>query len=123
MSEIARIVKTLVGDNQPGDVRVNGDFREKKHPADGMTAEVHLGDRAFSSIVNPLAYEDGGVEWCLRYGNAEAVRYTAASLIASYDYLLSSEITLKEATQRLRILRAARVVLWNSFDETKQDKR
>jgi hypothetical protein len=71
-----------------------------------MTREVHVGDSAYMSIVNP--WQDSGIEWQLRYGAAEAVRYCAASLIASYDYLLSSDITMTEATQRLRILRQGR---------------
>lgn len=76
------------------------------HPCNGMTAQVHLGDGAYSSIVNP--WFDGGVEWTLRYGEPEVVRFVAASLIDSFDYLLSAEISMTEATRRLRILRRAR---------------
>lgn len=76
------------------------------HFCNDMTREVHVGDSAYMSIVNP--WDDSGIEWQLRYGRSDAVRYCAASVIASYDYLLSSEITLAEATRRLRILRQAR---------------
>lgn len=78
----------------------------KHHFCNDMTREVHVGDSAYISIVNP--WRDSGIEWQLRYGAAEAVRYCAASLISSYDYLLSSEITMAEATRRLRIMRQAR---------------
>ncbi len=76
------------------------------HFCNDMTREVHVGDGAYMSIVNP--WHDSGVEWQLRYGAADTVRYSAASLISSYDYLLSSEITMAEATRRLRIMRQAR---------------
>ena len=47
----------------------------------------------------------GDVEWQLRYGNCCKSRYVVASLIQSYDYLLSKNITTKEAIRRLRIMR------------------
>lgn len=78
------------------------------HPADGLTAVVDLGDGAAMTILNPQSFEDGGIEWHCRYGNVEGVRYSAASVIASYDYLLSGEITTEEAIKRLRDLRGAR---------------
>lgn len=77
-----------------------------QHFCNDMTGEVYIGDGAYMSIVNP--WHDSGIEWQLRYGAADTVRYCAASLISSYDYLLSSHITTKEAIQRLRIMRAAR---------------
>lgn len=81
----------------------------RPHPCNGMTAQVHVGDGAYSSIMNP--HHDGGAEWMLRYGNPEVVRFTAASLIESYDYLLSGSINTKEAARRLRLLRNARAAL------------
>lgn len=60
------------------------------------------------SIVNPMSLAYGGVEWRLRYDDPEEVRYVAASLIESYDYLLSSDINMTEAIRRLRLMRAAR---------------
>jgi len=60
------------------------------------------------SAVNPLSFEDGGIEWRLRYGNPEEVRFIAASVVDSYDYLLSGHISQKEAERRLRLLRQAR---------------
>lgn len=78
------------------------------HPADGMTVRVPVGDGAVHEIIDPRSFEDGGLEWTMRYGNPETVRYSAASIIDSYDYLLSDHITLTEATRRLRILRQYR---------------
>jgi hypothetical protein len=110
---IARHVSTLVDNPATGDFRVTGRLGDQSHPANGMTAKVHLGGGAFSSIMNPWSFEDGGVEWQLRYGNPDGIRYSAASLLASYDYLLSGAISFEEAKRRLRILRAARRELWN----------
>lgn len=83
-----------------------------------LTAEINCGDGAVMTIVDPRSFEDGGIGWKLRYGNPDGVRYTAASLIDSYDYLLSSEITMKEAGRRLRLLRAGRQALANSGGRT-----
>lgn len=76
------------------------------HFCNDMTREVHVGDGAYMSIINP--WHDSGLEWQLRYGAANIVRYVAASVISSYDYLLSDEINLTEAVRRLRIMRTAR---------------
>lgn len=81
------------------------------HPADGMTAEVNLGDGAFSSIINPQSFANGGPEWVMRYGNAEGIRYSVAGLLESYDYLLANGISTTEAIRRLRLLRNARAAL------------
>lgn len=78
------------------------------HPADGMTIHVPVGDGAVMEIIDPRSFEDGGPEWTMRYGNALAIRYTVATLLASYDYLLCHDITMQEATRRLRILRSYR---------------
>lgn len=78
------------------------------HPADRMTIDVVVDYGAIMSIVNPQSFADGGPEWVCRYGNIVAIRYTVASLLESYDYLVSSEITSKEAIRRLRIMRAVR---------------
>lgn len=79
--------------------------RRVEHFCNDMVREVHTGGGAYMSIVNP--WRDSGLEWQLRYGAANDVRYVAASVVASYDYLLSSEITTAEAIRRLRVLRAA----------------
>lgn len=76
------------------------------HFCNDMTREVHVGDSAYMTIVNP--WRDSGLGWQLRYGAERKVRYVAASVVDSYDYLLSNEITTKEAIQRLRVLRRAR---------------
>lgn len=110
---LARVVSTLYpngGYAPPGDVRVI-DNTPGGHPADGMTATVSMGDGAYSSIINPLSFEDGGPEWVMRYGDPESARYSVASLLESYDYLLSDHLTVREATRRLRLLRAARTAL------------
>jgi hypothetical protein len=76
-----------------------------------LTAEVSCGDGAFMSIIDPRSFEDGGLEWRLRYGNPATIRYIAAGVVESYDYLLSAEISTKEAIRRLRLLRSARRAL------------
>ena len=96
----------------PGAYRVGHSLNS--HPADGMTATVCIGDGAFMTIINPQSFKYGGVEWGLRFGDPDAVRYTAASAISSYDYLLSDESSMKEATRRLRVLRNARRALSRS---------
>jgi hypothetical protein len=85
--------------------------RPRPHPADGMTVEISLGGGAYSTIINPLSFEDGGPEWVMRYGNPESIRYSVASLLSTYDYLLSDAINMTEATRRLRIMRAERRAL------------
>jgi len=100
--------KTLFSDDvQPGDFRVTGSLVDRKHPAGGMTAEVAMGDGAFMTIINPQSFVDGGPEWVARYGNIVAIRYTIASLLDSYDYLLSGNINSREATRRLLLQRRA----------------
>lgn len=78
------------------------------HPADGLTADVDLGDGAVATIINPQSFADGGPEWRMRYGDPIGIRYAVASLLESYDGLLSGEITMTEATRRLRLMRAGR---------------
>jgi len=83
----------------------------KPHPANGLFAQVHLGDRAYASIVDPRSYEDGSAGWRLTWGGPEeidAIRYCVASALESYDYLLSDAISAREAVRRLRVLRQAR---------------
>ena len=78
------------------------------HPADGMTAQVNVGDNAAMTIINPQSFAKGGAEWVMRYGDPVSIRYTVASLLSSYDGLLDDSISMKEATRRLRLMRAAR---------------
>lgn len=82
------------------------DRHGKEIPARDCLAHVDCGDGAVMSMVNP--YSDDSVEWGLRYGNPVRMRFVAASVIESYDYLLSGEIPMKEATRRLRLLRQRR---------------
>lgn len=95
-------------DENIGAVRVIGNLNNKKHPADGMTAHVDCGGGATMTIINPQSFKDGGPEWVMRYGDPESIRYSVASLLGSYDYLLSSAISTKEAIARLRLLRNGR---------------
>ena len=64
-----------------------------------LWGRVDVGDGAI------MTYPCGELEWQLRYGNPERVRYIAASVIDSYAYLLSKDISTKEAIRRLRIMR------------------
>lgn len=106
---MAQIVDSIIGASE-GAVRVTGKLGGP-HPADGLTAQVVLGGGAVATIINPQSFADGGPEWRCRYGDVEGIRYTAASLLESYDYLLSGAISTKEAIRRLRILRSARSAL------------
>lgn len=93
------------------------------HPADGLTASVQLGDGAYSTILNPQSFEDGGLIWCLTWwDDVEPIRHTAASVIESYDYLISSNISMAEATRRLKLLRNARKGLRTILKETTNDQ-
>lgn len=102
-------VQSLI-DAPTGSYRVTGQLGGK-HPAGGMTAEVAMGDGAYMSIINPQSFKNGGPEWRMRYGDPDGIRYTVASLLSSYDYLLSGEINMAEATRRLRLMRKARAGL------------
>lgn len=75
-----------------------------------LTAEIDVGG-ATHTIIDPTSFGGGGAEWIMRYGNPESIRYTVASLLESYDYLLSGAITSTEAVRRLRILRGSRAAL------------
>lgn len=91
--------------------RVIGNLSNPRHPADGLTAHVFVGGGAVHSICNPQSFTDGGMVWRLTYADAGSLRHAAASLIESYDYLLSGNINMTEATRRLRLLRSARRLL------------
>lgn len=76
-----------------------------KPRAFGPTLLVPIGTTGVMTVSTPGA--DPHLEWSLRYGSPEAVRFQAASVVESFDYLLSSNINMTEATRRLRVLRAA----------------
>lgn len=109
MAEVRRVEKlfAVAGHNPAGFYRIAGPT-PGGHPADGMTAIVSMGGGAYSTIINPKSFENGGSEWVMRYGKPESVRYTVAGLLETFDYLLSDNINMKEATRRLRIMRAVR---------------
>jgi hypothetical protein len=66
---------------------------------------VELGDGAVLSVQDPR--NDINLEWQMRYGSAEDVRFQAASLLASYESLLQPDMRLGEAIRRLRLIRNA----------------
>lgn len=78
----------------------------------GYTLAVHVGGGAVHFVPNPLA--DPHLEWMLRYSpqglddKRNSARLAAASVLDGFDYLIGPHISMKEATRRLRILRAAR---------------
>lgn len=100
--------KAVTGPDVVGAYRVIGSLTEKKHPADGLTAHVQFGDGAVGTIANPQSYADGGPVWLMTWGDPLAIRYSVASMLSSYDYLLSEDINMAEATRRLRLMRRAR---------------
>ena len=74
------------------------------------TINVDCGDGTHMTIVNP-ANDDTHIEWLLRYASIETVvknRMLYASLLLSYDYILSANINQAESIRRLKILRKAR---------------
>ena len=75
-------------------------------PPKGCVARVDCGDGAVMAM--PNMFHDWNIIWQLTWGNPSEARYVAASVIESYDYLLSGTISMKEATRRLRLLRAKR---------------
>lgn len=109
--KLTQEVSTLANDPQPGEFRVCCGGAGGPHPADNMTADMEMGGGAFMTFINPQSFADGGPEWTCRYGNIVGIRYTVANLLESYDYLLSSNINMQEATRRLRLLRAGRRAL------------
>ena len=77
----------------------------------GLTAEVSVGDGAVMDIINPQSFADGRPEWRMRFGDPLTIRYEVATLLSSYDALLSDDINMTEATRRLRLMRARRLQL------------
>lgn len=105
---MADVVRNMYGKEATiGAVRPRGPSKPP-HPADGLCADVKVGDGAFMTILDPRSFEDGGLAWRLTYGEAEPIKHTAVSVVDSYDYLLSDEITEKEAARRLTLMRDAR---------------
>ena len=78
-------------------------------PADGKVAHASYGNDWHMSFKDPTA--ETGLVWIMTWGNVESVRYTVASILESYDHLLSGYITHAEAAKRLRMLRGARAAL------------
>lgn len=86
-----------------------------------LLQQIDHGGGAFGSIPDVSQYEEGGVEWCLRYacdGNNYALQ--AASVVATFDYLLSEQVTAKEAMRRLRQMRRSRRERWAETREATQ---
>lgn len=74
-------------------------------PFVGPLLMVQTGGGSVMFVSRPDA--DPHLEWSLRYGSPDAVRFQAAAVVESFDYLLSDNINMTEATRRLRLLRAA----------------
>jgi hypothetical protein len=72
-----------------------------------FTLVVDVGDGAKMFVPAPDLKDEGALEWQLRYGNPTAVRFQAASIVSSTEYLISKQISMREATRRLRLMRAA----------------
>ena len=66
---------------------------------------VDVGGGARMFVAAPNSMNEGSLEWRLRHGDAVAMRFQAASVVSSTSYLVSGEISMKEATRRLRIMR------------------
>lgn len=66
----------------------------------GDSLYVEVGDGAVMSMAI------GELVWRLRYGDAEAARYIAASVIESYSYLVL-ECTRKEVGRRIKLMKEA----------------
>lgn len=112
----AQLVRSLVNGKTGDTRRINS--TPGGHPADGLTADVLVSDcSARHTIIDPTSFANGGPEWVMRYGNPESIRYAVASLLESYDGLLSPEITSAEAARRLRLMRAARAALESNSHE------
>lgn len=107
--DVAPVVEWFPRKGTLGAVRVG--HSTAKHLADGMTAIVDLGGGAFSTIPNPASYEHGGIVWHLTYATKGPYRLCAGSIVSTFDYLLSDALTMKEATERLRLMRKARAHL------------
>ena len=115
--EKARTIPLLNGSVRYGGQSPGG------HPADGMVAHVDHGDGAVSSIIDPSSFEHGGPEWVMRYGNPDSIRYAVASLLESYDYLLSGNINQREAIKSLMLMRRARAAIAQSASREREEKR
>ena len=94
----------MTDDAEPARVVPKRSVSKPPHPADGLTVGVDCGGGATMTIADPRSYEDGGISWQMTWGNPEPLRYVVASVLGSYDYLLSGSITMAEATRRLRLL-------------------
>ena len=74
-----------------------------------LTQFINHGDGAAGSIPDVLAKKDGGLEWCLRYAHQHHnTHMQAAAVVSTFDSILSDEMTMKEATRRLRQMRQER---------------
>lgn len=50
---------------------------------------------------------DGQVEWTLRYGSAQPVALSAASVLRAYAHLLDPAVPTETAVQKVRMLKRA----------------
>lgn len=111
---VVRVAIRVVDDEVDAEVIADAPLVAPDVKPRNLVAQVEIGDGAVMSIPDPRAFEDGGLEWCLRYTCPDLpnnVQFQAASVVESYDYLLGPDITMKEAIDRLRIMRRARAAL------------
>lgn len=95
---------------------------EEQMRREPYTLTVGIGG-AVHFIANPKA--DPRVEWMLRYSpeglddKCNSVRLAAASILDGFDYLISTNISMKEATRRLRVIRAARLAACQRLNDSR----
>ena len=70
-----------------------------------ITRRVHHGDGAYSVIPSLPSHDVNGLQWLLRYSKDEQSRLVAASVVDTFEYLLSHNISTKEAIRRVREMR------------------
>ena len=76
------------------------------HPADGMTLIADVGDGAEMRMLDPRSFAEGSLIHGLCWGDAERLKYVAASTLMSYHALVTPNLSQREAIRRLRILRS-----------------
>lgn len=81
--------------------------KRRPHPANGLFAQVHVGDGAVMTIPDPTSHDDGSAAWRLTWSDPEPIKYACASALESLEYLLGRWITAEEAIRRLRLMRGA----------------
>lgn len=66
-----------------------------------------IGDGARYAILNPKSFEDGGLEWRLRYNDPSKVRFQAATIVEQYAHMCDPNVSEADAINLLRHMRRA----------------